>query len=90
VAIRAVVVLDRVAQRAVAFHQRFRERRGIVGGIVEDLNLQQVLRVLDPGHFFDQPLHHVTLVIQRKLNGDWRRWSNRRGGSVTAFFRCLK
>ena len=72
VAVRAVVVLDRVAHVAVALDQRFGKWRGVVGGIVEHLDLQQLLRVLDLDDFFDQPLDDVTLVIQGKLDGDRR------------------
>ena len=69
----AVMVLDGIAQGPVALHQRFGERRGIVGGIVQHLDLQQLLGVLDLQHLFDQPLHHVPLVVERKLNGDRRK-----------------
>ena len=72
VAVGAVVILDGVAQRPVALHQRLGEGRGIVGGIVQHLNLQQFLGILDLDHLFDQPLHHVALVVKRKLDGHRR------------------
>ena len=40
----------------------------IVGGIVQHLDLQQVRRVIHLADFFDQPFHHVSFVVNRKLN----------------------
>ncbi len=61
-------------------NQRFGERMGIVGGIVQHLDLQQLARVLHLADFFEQPLHHVALVIQRKLDGHVRKLGEARGG----------
>ncbi len=83
-AVGAVQVHDRVAHGLILLHQRFGERVRIVGRIVEHLNLQQLLRVLHLRGFVDQPLHHIALVVKRKLDGDARkfrkaqRWFTRR------------
>ena len=71
-AIGAMQVFNGVPDIAVAFAERFRESMGVVGGIVENLNLQKFARVLDFHRFIDQALQHVALVIERKLNGDAR------------------
>ena len=44
----------------------------IVGRIVQYLDLEQMPRIIDLAGLFDQPLDHVLLVIQRKLNGHAR------------------
>ena len=90
VAVGAVMILDGISQGAIALDQRLGEGRGVVGGIVQHLDLQQFLRVLHLDDFFDQPLHHIALVIKGKLDGDRGSCSKRFGGSVVFFFRCLK
>ncbi len=70
VAIAAVQIVDGVAEGAIAFHQGFGEGGGIVGGIVQHLDLQELLRIIHLDGLFDQPLHHVALVVQRQLYGD--------------------
>ena len=65
VAVGAVMVLDGIADGVVAFHQGLGEGRGIVGRIVQHLDLQQLFGILHLQHFFDQTLHHVALVIKR-------------------------
>src|SRR5579862_7218433 len=64
------MVFDREAQGAVPLDQRFRKRMRVVCRVVEDLNLEQSGGIFDFRDFVDKPLHHVTLVIQWKLNGD--------------------
>ena len=41
---------------------------GLVGGIVEHLNVQQLARIIESRDGFDQPLDHVALVVNRELN----------------------
>src|SRR5580658_9589475 len=59
----------------------------IVGGIVQHLNLQQFGWIIHLGHFVYQPLHYVTFVIKRKLDGYARQrrpWDRRQlGKSLT-------
>jgi hypothetical protein len=43
---------------------------GLVGGVVEDLNFQLVLRIVDPGDALDEALGDVHLVEHRELHGD--------------------
>ena len=70
VAIGAVMILDGVAEGAVAFDQGAGKGRGVVGGIVQHLNLEQFPRVVHLDGLFDQAFHHVALVIERQLDGD--------------------
>ncbi len=53
--------------------QRFGERMRVVGGIVQHLDLQQLARIFHLAGLFDQPLHHVALVIEWKLDGHARK-----------------
>ena len=85
-----MVILDRVANVPVAFAKSFGKGMRVVGGIVENLDLQQLLRVLDFDHFVDQPLKNVAFVIKRKLNGDRQQRLESLRGVETAFLRCLK
>ena len=59
----AVMVFDGVADVAVAFAEGFGKGMGVVGGIVEDLNLEEFPRVLHLDDLVDQALQHVPLVI---------------------------
>ena len=70
VAIGAVVILDGVVKSPVPIHQGAGKGRGVVGGIVQHLDLEQILGVVHLDDFFDQALHHVALVEKRQLNGD--------------------
>ncbi len=72
-AIVAVQILDGHSGGLIFADQRFGERMRVVGGIVQHLDLQQLARVLHLAGLFDQPLHHVALVIQRKLDGHARK-----------------
>jgi hypothetical protein len=60
-----VAVLDRVAERLVLLHERFGERVRLVGGVVEYLHLQFVLRIVHLERLFDESLDDVFLVVQR-------------------------
>ena len=64
VAVGPVMILDRVAHVAVALHQGFGKRRGVVGGIVQHLDLQQLPRIVHLHHFVDQPLDYVAFVVR--------------------------
>lgn len=50
-----------------------RQNRGLVGGVVENLDLKAVPRMRKPARRVDQPLHHVLLVVDRELNRHPRR-----------------
>src|ERR1700682_464782 len=44
----------------------------VVGGIVEDLDLQQFARIIDLTDRFEQPLDHIDLVEDRQLHRHFR------------------
>ena len=46
---------------------------GLVGGVVEHLDLEKVLRVVERRDGVDQPLHDVDFVVDRELDGDARK-----------------
>ena len=65
---------------------------GVVGRVVEDLDLEAARRMLQAADRIDQALNHMALVVKRKLNGDAGRsargkggagagWQRRRGGA---------
>ena len=53
---------------AVAVHGGLGDGLGLVRGVVEDLDLQEVLRIADAADGIHQPLHDVHLVVQGKLD----------------------
>jgi hypothetical protein len=59
---------------AVFVHQTLCKGMSVVGGIVQHLHLQQVVRIIHLAGLFEQPLHHVTFVEYGKLNGDARQF----------------
>ena len=76
----AVEVVDVESQRAVPFDGGLGDGAGLVGGVVEDLDLEQLLRVSDPGHGVDQAVHDVHLVVEGKLDGHPGKTRGQRGG----------
>ncbi len=65
-------IFDGQPSGLILANQCFGERMRVVGGIVQHLDLQQLARVLHLAGLFEQPLHHVALVIERKLDGHAR------------------
>ncbi len=49
-----------------------RHAPGLVGRVVEDLDLQPVARIVQRADRVDQPLGHVHLVVERQLHGQPR------------------
>jgi len=56
-----------------------RNFRGIVSGVVEELNLQPVTRVIKSANSLQEPANHITLIVDRQLNGDLREIVGPRG-----------
>jgi hypothetical protein len=56
----------------VALHQRLGKWGGVVGGIVQHLDLEQLAGILDAGDLVDEPLDDVPFVEDGQLNGDRR------------------
>ena len=71
-AIVAVMVFDGEPQGAIALHQRRGKWSGVVGGIVQHLDLEQLAGILDAGDLVDEPLDDVPFVEDGQLNGDRR------------------
>ena len=53
VAVRSMQIFDRHARRLIIANQPLREGVRVVGGIIQHLDLQQVLRILHLAHFFE-------------------------------------
>jgi hypothetical protein len=52
---------------------------GIVSRVVEELNLQPVLRVIKSANGLQEPANHIALIVDRELNGDPREIVGPRG-----------
>src|SRR5215831_4962231 len=50
-----------------------RNFRGIVSGVVEELNLQPVTRVIKSANSLQEPANHITLIVDRQLNSHLRK-----------------
>ena len=68
----AMQVVDVEAFLALALDQRGDQLDGLVGRVVEHLDLQPVARIVDTAHGLDQPLRDVLFVEDRQLDGDDR------------------
>ena len=79
-AVGAVVVLDVHALGGIPPDRELGNALRLVGRIVQDLNLQQLTRILDGADRLDEPVGDVHLVVERKLNRDSRKWIQRRLG----------
>ena len=77
-AIGAMDVGDGHALRGEALHTVAGDFLSFVGGVVEDLHVEQLGRVIETGDGFDQALDDVPLIINGKLNGDARPLGDRR------------
>ena len=71
-AIGAMDVDDGHALRGVALDAGAGDFARFVGGIVEDLNVEQFARIVEARDGFDEALDHVALVEDGKLDGDAR------------------
>src|SRR2546425_360708 len=65
-------VMNVETQGTMLFNTRCRNLRSSISRIIQDLNLQEIARISNVACRFDEPLHHVELVVNRKLNGDSR------------------
>ena len=72
-AILAMDVLDVDALHRVAAHGELGDLPGLVGRVVEHLDLEQLARVFDLADRVDQPIDDVHLVVERELDGDDRK-----------------
>ena len=87
--IHAVEVVDIEAARGMAADGKLRDLFCLVGRIVQNLDLEQVLRVIELADGRDQPVGHVHFVEDRKLDGDPRQNRGRRqsgAGTLSLFF----
>ena len=65
-------VMDVDSSGTVVSHPILHDLPGLVGGVVEDLDLQSVTWVVQCADRVDQAGSHVELVVEGKLNGDHR------------------
>jgi hypothetical protein len=70
-AIVAMDVRNGQAESAIAIYAIASDLLCLVGGIVEDLNLQNVAWVIKLRSGFDQAVDDVPFVVNRKLNGNF-------------------
>ncbi len=89
-AVVAVQVDDRDAEVAIALDAIARDELRLVGRIVEHLNLEELARVIELRHGFDEALDHVALVVDRELHRDLAAMLLISGGGPGTFLRCLK
>ena len=82
-AIGAMNVGDGHALRGVTIDAGFCDFAGFVGGVIEDLDVEKLARVIKAGNSFDEAFDHVALIENWKLDGDagpffdcWRRARN--------------
>jgi hypothetical protein len=47
--------------------------RSIISGIIEELNLQPVPRVIKSADSLEEPVNHITLIVNRELNSHLRK-----------------
>src|SRR5437667_357365 len=76
-AVATVEVGDREPARAELARGLGDDRAGVVGGVVEDLDLEAVARVVEGADSLEQPARDVALVVEGKLHGHGRplgRW----------------
>jgi hypothetical protein len=81
-----VEIDDGVAERAVAFDDALGDGGGLVGGVVEDLDLEEVARVLDFGDGFEEAIDDELLVKDGELDGDARELFEAGSGLVGGVF----
>ena len=69
-AILAMDVLDVDALQRMPPHGELGDLPGLVGRVVQHLDLEPLARVLDLTDRVDQPIDHVHFVVERQLDGD--------------------
>ncbi len=76
-AVDAMDIRDVEAARRVAADRQLGDIRGLVRRVVEDLNLQQLARVIHLADRVDQSVRDVHLVVNRQLDRDARQVAER-------------
>ncbi len=71
-AVVAVMIGDRMPKRGIPLHQDACDLYGLVGRVVEQLDVQLFAWVLQPADRVQQAVHHILLIKNRQLNGDAR------------------
>ena len=87
-AVGAMHVVNREAERLIALDARARDLPRLIGGIIKHLNFQKLARVIEARDGFHEPLDHVALVENGKLNRHHRpvRHFRRRRRKILAVF----
>jgi Protein of unknown function (DUF3303) len=73
-AMGAVMISNSVSQGGIALDHRLRHFDGLVGGIVEQLDVQLVARVIEAANRLHQPVDHELLVEDGQLHRDPRQF----------------
>ena len=71
-------IRDRQALRGKAIDHRTRDLLRFVGGVIQDLHVQQLARIVEARNRFDQPFDDVAFVKNGQLNRDARPRSGHR------------
>ncbi len=77
-AILAMDVLDVDALHRVPAHGELSDLPGLIGRVVQHLDLEQLARVFDLADRIEQAIDDVHLVVERQLDGDDRKLLERR------------
>ena len=72
-AVDAMEILDVEALRGVAADRQLGNRARLVGGVVEDLDFEEVLRIIHLDDRRDEAVDHVHLVVDGQLDRDDRK-----------------
>ncbi len=89
-AIGAMPVFHGETKRLIFLHQSFSKLMGLIRGIVQNLYLQQMLRIIHFRGFVDQPFHDEPFVIKRELNRDARQFRKARRCLIHCLFSVLE
>ena len=87
-AIVAVEVDDRMSERGVALDQAASDFDGLVGRVVEQLDVELVFRIVEAADGVEQAVDHVLLVEDRQLHGDARQFVRNERAARSSCFSC--
>jgi len=66
-AVGAEDLLDLKAPLSVFGHLAMYDLAGVVGGIIQDVDLKSIRRIIKGGYAIDEPLHDIALVVDGEL-----------------------
>src|SRR5207245_11450363 len=71
--IRSADVKYRQHYLSILLRKDVRKCRGIVSGVVEELDFQPVTRVIKSANSLQEPANHIALIVDRQLNSYLRK-----------------